>query len=158
QERLDIPVFHDDQHGAAIVVLAALLNALRIVDRDLPEARIVIAGAGAAATATAELLLEAGARDATVFDEWGIVHPERAEQLDAEKRRLAGRTNPRRLRGAPAAALEGANVFIGLSAGGVLTPELLRRMAKDPIVFALANPVPEIYPEEAGPYARVIGT
>src|SRR5438067_6315473 len=121
QERLDIPVFHDDQHGAAIVVLAALLNALRIVGLELPEARIVIAGAGAAATAAAELLLVAGARDLVVFDLWGIVYPERAEGMDPEKHRLALRTNPGRLVGGAAEALEGATVFIGLSVGGALS-------------------------------------
>lgn len=146
---LDIPVFHDDQHGTAIVTLAGLLNALRVVGKELADARIVINGAGAAAIATADLLLEAGARDLILCDRSGILHSGRGEGMNEAKRAIAARSNPRGLCGDLAAAMRGADVLIGVSAPGVVSRGMVASMARDSIVFACANPVPEIYPDEA---------
>ncbi|MDI9497831.1 MAG: NADP-dependent malic enzyme [Bacillota bacterium] len=147
-ELLDIPVFHDDQHGTAIVTLAGLLNALRVVGKELGDARIVINGAGAAAIATATLLLEAGARDLVLCDRSGILHSERGGMNEAKKA-IAARSNPRGLTGTLAAAMCGADVLIGVSAPGVVSRDMVASMARDAIVFACANPTPEIYPDEA---------
>ena len=155
---LDIPVFHDDQHGTAVVVLAALKNALRLVNKELEPLRIVINGAGAAGIAVARLLLRAGARDIVLCDRAGTLYPERTENMNPYKREIAQLTNPRGLRGSIHEVLEGADVFIGLSGPGVLTSEDVRRMAPNAIVFAMANPVPEILPEEAWGIARVVAT
>ncbi|WP_445256518.1 NAD-dependent malic enzyme [Nocardioides aurantiacus] len=157
RERLDIPVFHDDQHGTAIVVLAALTNALRCVDKDLTSIRVVVAGAGAAGTAIVTLLLAAGAADVVVCDKDGAL-AEGDETLSPAMADLASRTNPRRVRGDLETALEGADVFIGVSAPGVLQAEWIPAMAPKPIVFALANPDPEIDPAEAAPYAAVVAS
>ncbi|ROR89227.1 NAD-dependent malic enzyme [Nocardioides aurantiacus] len=157
RERLDIPVFHDDQHGTAIVVLAALTNALRCVDKDLASIRVVVAGAGAAGTAIVTLLLAAGAADVVVCDKDGAL-AEGDESLSPAMADLASRTNPRRVRGDLRTALEGADVFIGVSAPGVLQAEWIPGMAAKPIVFALANPDPEIDPAEAAPYAAVVAS
>ena len=157
RERLDIPVFHDDQHGTAIVVLAALTNALRCVDKDLTSIRVVVAGAGAAGTAIVTLLLAAGAADVVVCDKDGAL-AEGDETLSPAMADLASRTNPRRVRGDLKTALEGADVFIGVSAPGVLQAEWIPAMAPKPIVFALANPDPEIDPAEAAPYAAVVAS
>jgi malate dehydrogenase (oxaloacetate-decarboxylating) len=146
RQRLDIPVFHDDQHGTAIVVLAALLNAL-----------IVVTGAGAAGAATARMLLAAGAGDVVVCDRHGILHPERPG-LDGFKARLAADTNRADLRGSADAALERADVYIGLSGPGAVSAEGIRTMANAAIVFAMANPVPEIAPEEIEEIVAVVGT
>lgn len=148
KELLDIPVFHDDQHGTAMVVLAGLLNALRVVGKKIESARIVIAGAGAAGHAIADLLLLGGARDVVVLDSKGILSKDRTD-LDAFKQQLLDSTNPRNLSGGIAEALLGADVFIGVSKGKTVTPAMIKTMTKNPIVFALANPVPEIMPNEA---------
>ncbi|GBD11509.1 NAD-dependent malic enzyme [bacterium HR23] len=157
-KELDIPVMHDDQHATAVVVLAGLTNACKILKRNLQDQRIVILGAGASATATAKLLLKAGVKDITLCDRQGILYAGRPEHMNPYKEAIAQQTNPRGLRGDLMKAVEGADVFIGLSGPGLLTPEHLKRMNPKPIVFALANPVPEIFPEEAAPYASIIAT
>ena len=157
QEMLDIPVFHDDQHGTAIVVTAALKNALRVVGKSLADVRIVVAGAGAAGTAIVTLLLAGGAGEVTVFDREGVLSRD-DESLPEAKAELAGRTNPRRLRGGLDVALEGADVFIGVSAPDILEEDWIPTMAEDPIVFALANPDPEIDPAVAGRHAAVVAS
>jgi malate dehydrogenase (oxaloacetate-decarboxylating) len=156
QERLDLPVFHDDQHGTAVVVLAALTNAARVVGREPADLRVVISGAGAAGVAIASILGQAGVRDVVVCDSRGIVDGRRTD-LSAPKRRLAAATNPRGLSGGIADAMRGADVFVGVSGGTVPEP-VVATMAPDAIVFALANPDPEIHPELAGRYAAVVGT
>jgi malate dehydrogenase (oxaloacetate-decarboxylating) len=159
---LDIPVFHDDQHGTAVVVLAALLNALTLTDRRIEEIRIVIAGAGAAGIAVVRILLAAGATDIISCDSRGTVHVNRPDYVNgsmhAVKRWLAEATNPKCVSGTPGEALEGADLFIGLSGGRVIEASAIARMAPEPIVFAMANPTPEVLPEEASPYARIIAT
>jgi malate dehydrogenase (oxaloacetate-decarboxylating) len=158
RKELDIPVFHDDQHGTAVVVLAALLNALRIVEKDLRKIRVVVTGVGAAGTATIKILQASGVRDIVGVDEFGVIHRKRTQGMDFMKRWVAGATNPRRLTGRLADAVKAADVFIGLSVPGILTVRDLKSMAHDPIVFAMANPHPEIQPEEAGKHARVMAT
>ncbi len=148
RDALDIPVFHDDQHGTAVVVLAGLLNALRCTGRDLAEASIVVNGAGAAALAVTRLLLDAGARNIVVCDRRGALYEGRPA-MNPYKARVASRTNPERKTGSLAEVIRGADVFIGLSVAGALGPDMVRSMAADPVVFALANPVPEILPDEA---------
>ncbi len=157
RDLLDIPVFHDDQHGTAIVVLAALINALRVVDKPLPEVRIVMSGAGAAGHAIIDLLLLAGATDIVVGDVHGIVHADRGD-LDDSLRWIASMTNQRGLTGSIGAACAEADVFIGVSAADVLTEADVASMANDSIVFALANPDPEIDPVLARRHARVVAT
>jgi malate dehydrogenase (oxaloacetate-decarboxylating) len=158
QELLDIPVFHDDQHGTAVVVLAALLNALRLTKQTLERLRIVICGAGAAGTAVTQILLRGGARDIIVCDRQGILGKDRLPELNESKAWLAQHTNPRKARGRLEDALRGANVFIGVSGPGRLQAKHLKRMARKPIVFALANPTPEIMPEEAARVAFIVAT
>ena len=158
QRELDIPVFHDDQHGTAVVVLAALLNALRIVRKELGDVSVVICGVGAAGTATIRILRSVGVRRILGVDEHGILAIGRAGPMDAMKARVAEETNPEGRQGTLSDAVRGADVFIGLSVPGVLHAEDVKAMAKDPIVFAMANPVPEIMPEEAEPYVRVMAT
>ncbi len=158
QEQLDIPVFHDDQHGTAVVVLAALLNALRLTRQKLNRLKIVISGAGAAGVAVTRILLRGGAKDIVVCDREGIIHSGRMPGLNESKTWVAQHTNPRQQRGKVQDALRGANVFIGVSGPGTLEPRDLKRMAARPIVFGLANPVPEIMPEEAARYAFIVAT
>ena len=146
KELCDIPVFHDDQHGTAVIVLAGLTNALKVVGKD--AARIVINGAGAAAISIARLLLSAGYDDITLCDRRGTIYAGR-EGLNAVKAEMAAVTNPRGIKGTLADAVRGADVFIGVSAPGVLTGELVKTMARDAVIFACANPTPEIFPEEA---------
>ena len=141
RKELDIPVFHDDQHGTAIVTLAALLNGLKLVHKSIEQVRIVINGAGAAGVAVARLLRKAGAETIWMCDSQGIISATRPN-LTLEKEQFAVKAQ-----GALAGAMQGADVFIGLSAPGILTPEMVKSMAKDPIVFAMANPIPEIQPE-----------
>ncbi|MBN3509823.1 NADP-dependent malic enzyme [Mycolicibacterium septicum] len=155
-EALDCPVMHDDQHGTAIVVLAALLGATKVLERDIHSLRVVISGAGAAGVACANILLNKGITDVVVLDSQGIVHSGR-DNLNAFKAELAGRTNPRKLTGGVAEALEGADVFLGVSAG-VVPEELIATMAPNGIVFALSNPDPEIHPDAARKYAAVVAT
>jgi malate dehydrogenase (oxaloacetate-decarboxylating) len=157
RDELEIPVFHDDQHGTAIVVLAALLNALRVVGKRLENVAIVVTGAGAAGAATARMLLAAGAGDVVVCDRHGILE-QRREEADPFKRELAAATNRRGLHGSAADALVGADVFIGLSGPGAVTAAAVRRMARDAIVFPMANPTPEVAPEEIEGFAAVVGT
>ncbi|NYD43900.1 NAD-dependent malic enzyme [Nocardioides panaciterrulae] len=154
---LDIPVFHDDQHGTAIVVLAALTNALRVVKKDLAEVRIVVSGGGAAGTAIVSLLLAAGVKDIVVVDRAGALSAD-DEALSPAHRELAEATNPRRARGDLHAVLTGADVFIGVSAPGILKAEWIQDMADDAVVFALANPDPEVDPAEAEKYAAVVAS
>jgi malate dehydrogenase (oxaloacetate-decarboxylating) len=158
QEQLDIPVFHDDQHGTAVVVLAALLNALKLTHQKLERARIVVSGAGAAGMAVTRILLKGGARDIIVCDREGVLHEDRLPQLNESKTWLAHNTNPRKISGHCEDALCGANVFIGVSGPGTVEARHLKRMAKKPIVFALANPTPEIMPEEVGRIAFIMAT
>ena len=159
RRRLDIPVFHDDQHGTAIVVLAALRNAARLVGKQVgPELRVVVQGIGAAGIAVSELLLAAGVRDLVGVDRDGIVTARRSTARDPIFRRLGKRSNPRDLTGAIDIALDGADAFIGVSAGNTITEEHVRLMGRDPIVFAMANPVPEIEPALAGRHAAVVAT
>ncbi|MCG7310234.1 NAD-dependent malic enzyme [Brachybacterium sp. ACRRE] len=157
RQELDIPVFHDDQHGTAIVVVAALRNALRVVGKSIADVRIVLSGAGAAGTAILRLLRAAGARDVVVTDIDGIVHEGR-ENLEGRLPWIAEVTNPRQLTGALSDAITGADVFIGVSAGNILTADDVSRMADRSIVFAMANPTPEIDPAEAAKHAEVVAT
>ena len=155
--RLDIPVFHDDQHGTAVVVTAALMNALKVVSKRIEDVRVVCLGVGAAGTAVTRLLLAAGVGDVVGVDQSGIIHEDVAG-LSESHRWYAEHTNPRRLRGALADALEGADVFVGTSRGGLLDAGLVSRMADLPVVFALANPEPEVQPEAIEGIAAVIAT
>jgi malate dehydrogenase (oxaloacetate-decarboxylating) len=157
RELLDIPVFHDDQHGTAIVVLAALTNALRCVSKRLADSRIVVSGGGAAGTAIVDLLLAAGATHVLVYDRVGILAPSDA-RLDPAKQALAARTNPGGATGGLADALRGADVFIGVSAPNILDPAWIADMATDPVVFALANPDPEVDPGAAQEHATIVAT
>jgi malate dehydrogenase (oxaloacetate-decarboxylating) len=146
QETLDIPVFHDDQHGTAVVVLAALLNALKVVHKAADAVRVVVVGAGAAGLACAKIILEHGVRDVVVCDIGGILHPDRTD-LDPERAAMAARTNPRGLKGRADDALAGADVVVGVSAPGAISVDAIKTMADGAIVFAMANPVPEVQPE-----------
>ncbi|WNS45906.1 NAD-dependent malic enzyme [Paenibacillus sp. MMS20-IR301] len=156
-EELDIPVFHDDQHGTSVVALAGLLNALKVVDKELADCRIAVVGIGAAGVSICRLLLAAGAQRIYAVDREGILHRGR-EYANAEWRWLADATNPENLSGGLTEAVRGADVFIGVSGGGILTVEHLQSMAPDNIVFAMANPLPEIEPELAEPHVRVLAT
>jgi malate dehydrogenase (oxaloacetate-decarboxylating) len=158
QEALDIPVFHDDQHGTAVVVLAALLNALRLAKRNIENLKIVISGAGAAGVAITRMLLRCGGRDILVCDREGVIHPGRLPNLNESKVWLAKHTNPNQVKGRLEDAIRGANVFIGVSGPGALESKYLKRMARRPIIFALANPIPEIMPEEAARGAYIMAT
>ncbi len=159
---LDIPVFHDDQHGTAVVVLAALLNALKLTGRAIEDLRIVIVGMGAAGVAVARILMAAGARHIIGVDSRGALSVTRSDYGDGSmhpvKRSLAEDTNPEGRSGSLVDVLEGSDLFIGLSGARVLEASALERMAADPIVFAMANPTPEVSPEEAAPYARIMAT
>ncbi|MYT31522.1 NADP-dependent malic enzyme [Streptomyces sp. MspMP-M5] len=156
KERLDIPVFHDDQHGTAVVTLAALRNAAKLTDRALGELRAVISGAGAAGVAIAKILVEAGIGDVAVCDRKGVVSADRGDLTDV-KRELAGFTNKAGLTGSLEEALDGADVFIGVS-GGTVPEEAVAKMAKESMIFAMANPNPEIHPDVAHKYAAVVAT
>src|SRR5216110_1472478 len=158
QRDLEIPVFHDDQHGTAVVVLAALLNALQIVKKRLADVRIVFTGAGASGIATAKLLMQAGAKHITACDRAGTLYDGRVDNMNPIKAWFAKHTNAKKIRGSASDALKGADVFIGLSGPGVVALKDIKAMNRDPIVFAMANPIPEIQPEEAGPYVRVMAT
>jgi malate dehydrogenase (oxaloacetate-decarboxylating) len=161
-DELDIPVFHDDQHGTAIVVLAALINACRLTERSIEDVKVAMIGAGAAGVAVAKILMGEGVTRIVACDRRGAIHSARDDYLDgsmnAPKVWLAENANLEQTEGSIADALDGADVFIGLSGPGVVQPEDLGRMAPDPIVFAMANPNPEIRPEEAEPYVRVMAT
>lgn len=157
-EELDIPVFHDDQHGTAVIVLSAVINALRIVKKDISDVKIVISGAGAAGIAISNLLTLAGAKNNLILNSRGIIDPD-DEKLDKARREIARTTNPNKVKGDLKTAMENADIFIGVSAPGILTKEMVSSMNHDAIVLAMANPVPEIYPDEAKEAgARVVGT
>jgi malate dehydrogenase (oxaloacetate-decarboxylating) len=158
KNELDIPVFHDDQHGTAVVVLAALINALKIVGKRMDEIKVVVVGVGAAGTACTKMLLNAGVRNVIGCDLYGAVYRGRTEGMNDATRWYAEHTNSDNLQGTLADVIEGADLFLGLSSGNVLTVEMLKRMNRDPIVFALANPTPEIMPEDAWPYVKVMAT
>jgi malate dehydrogenase (oxaloacetate-decarboxylating) len=158
QRDLDIPVFHDDQHGTAVVVLGAMLNALKLVKKKMSDARFVITGAGASGIATAKLLMKAGAKHIIGCDRAGAIYRGRSENMNSMKEWFAEHTNPRRIKGTAGEALVDADVFIGLSGPGVVGLKDIKAMNKNAIVFAMANPIPEILPEEAGPYVRVMAT
>lgn len=158
REICDIPVIHDDQHGTAVVLLAALINVGRLLKKDIKKFRMVISGAGAAGMANAWMLSAYGVRDIIVCDRGGAIYEGRKSDMNPYKKALAKTTNPRKVRGSLADALKGANVFIGLSVPNVISTDDIRRMAKEPIVFALANPEPEVSPEEALPLVRILAT
>lgn len=156
-ERLDIPVMHDDQHGTAVVILAALINAARVVNKDLRDLQVVVSGSGAAGTATIKMLLEAGVRDVIPVDRNGALN--RSDRYENPHWRwLAEHTNRENRRGSLPQVLSGADVFIGVSAPGILEPEAIAAMGRDPIIFAMANPTPEIMPDVAAPVAAVVAT
>ena len=148
KERCDIPIFHDDQHGTAVITLAGLTNALKIVGKKMEDIHVVVNGAGAAATAITKLLISRGLKNVILCDRKGAIYEGR-ERLNPAKEEMAKITNPEKKAGSLADVIVGADVFIGVSAPGVLTADMVATMAKDPVVFACANPVPEILPEEA---------
>jgi malate dehydrogenase (oxaloacetate-decarboxylating) len=158
KEELDIPVFHDDQHGTAIVVLAATLNALRLVKKDIGEIKAVVNGAGAAGIACTRLLLEAGMKNVVMCDIHGALYRGK-EGMNPAQADMAEITNPQNETGTLADVIKGADFFLGVSAAGCLKPEMVETMAKDPVIFAMANPTPEIFPDEAkAAGAAVVGT
>src|SRR4051794_33980029 len=159
---LDIPVFHDDQHGTAVVVLAAVMNACKLTGRRIEDLRVLVVGLGAAGIAVSRILLEAGVRHVVGCDSRGALHTGRADYQDGSmppvKRWFAEATNRERRDGPPAEVIDGMDLFVGLSGARVMPAEALGRMNPDAMVFAMANPTPEVTPEEAAPYARVIAT
>lgn len=158
KQKCDIPVFHDDQHGTAVVTLAGLTNALKVVGKRREDVKVVTSGAGAAGTAIVKLLLSAGFKNITMTDIHGIIYKGRPEN-DWSNEEMAAVTNPLSLKGSLANAIEGADIFIGVSAPGVLRPQMVKRMNRDAIIFACANPTPEIMPEEAkAAGARIVST
>ena len=158
KETLDIPVFHDDQHGTAIVVLAALINALKITGGKMEDLKVVVSGVGASGVACSKILMNAGVRNIIGCDTRGAIYKGRTENMNFMKEWYAEHTNPEGIRGTLTEAVKGANLFLGLSGPGTFSVEQLKTMAKDPIVFAMANPVPEIMPEVAGPHVAVMAT
>lgn len=148
-EKCDIPVFHDDQHGTAVIVLAGLINALKVVRKKKEEVNVVISGAGAAGISIAKMLLSYGFRNIVICDMRGIIYKGRTEGMNPVKEEMAECTNPECKTGTLADALCGADVFIGVSAPGLVTADMVRSMNPDPVIFACANPVPEIFPDEA---------
>ena len=159
KERCDIPIFHDDQHGTAVITLAGLTNALKVVGKKLDNIKIVINGAGAAAIAITRLLLSAGAKDITLCDRNGAIYDGREQGMNEVKTQLAKQTNLNKTVGTLADVIKNADVFIGVSAPGVLTKEMVKTMNEDAIIFACANPTPEIFPDEAKEGgARVVST
>lgn len=158
KEQLDIPVVHDDQHGTAVVVLAALINALKLVHKRMNTLKVVISGLGAAGIACAKMLMNAGVPEIIGVDTAGVLYRGRKEKMNPAKEWLAEHSNPKLVKGDMSAAIKGADLFLGVSAPGILTVHHLKKMAKNPIVFALSNPVPEIMWEEAAPYVKVMAT
>jgi len=158
KKTLLIPVFHDDQHGTAVVALAALINALKVVGKSFSNVRVAVSGAGAAGIAVTKFLYSFGVKDAILCDSKGVIHTGRPD-LNSAKKEIAKMTNPRNVTGTLADAIAGADVYLGLSVAGIVTPAMVKSMASDAIVFAMANPVPEIMPDlalQAG--ARVVAT
>jgi len=158
KEELNIPVFHDDQHGTAVVVLAALINALKIVGKNMSELKVVVNGVGAAGVACTKIIMAAGVKNVIGCDQFGALYEDRREHMNWVKDWYARSTNPNREQGSVHDVIKGADVFLGLSVPGVIGVEDLKRMAEKPIVFAMANPTPEIMPEEAEPYVAVMAT
>jgi malate dehydrogenase (oxaloacetate-decarboxylating) len=158
REELDIPVFHDDQHGTSVVVLAALINALKIVDKKMSDIKVVVSGVGAAGVACTKIILAAGVENVIGCDQQGALYRGRSEHMNWVKDWYARNTNPKEERGTIHEVIKGADVFLGLSVPGVINEEDLKLMAEKPIVFAMANPTPEIMPEEAAPYVAVMAT
>ncbi len=158
KKELEIPVFHDDQHGTAVVVLAGLINALKFVGKRLEDIRVVVSGLGAAGIATIELLISSGVKQIIGCDRSGILYAGRKENMNPVKETIATKTNFERIKGSISSAMKGADVFIGLSQPGVIKLKDIKKMSKDPIVFAMANPVPEIMPEVIRNYVSVIAT
>jgi malate dehydrogenase (oxaloacetate-decarboxylating) len=158
RKELPIPVIHDDQHGTAVIVLSALINVGRLLKKNIRKYRVAMVGAGAAGTAIAKILLAYGIKDITMCDKYGAVYPRRRQGMDRHLAALAKMTNPRKLKGTIGDAMKGADVFIGVSAPNVIRADDIRRMAKNPVVFALANPDPEIAPEVALPLVKVLAT
>jgi malate dehydrogenase (oxaloacetate-decarboxylating) len=157
KKELNIPVFHDDQHGTAVVVLAALTNAMKLVHKEIKDLKIVVTGVGAAGVACSKMMMAAGATNLIGFDRTGAIHKGRTN-MNYMKQWFAENTNPAGFTGTVKEALEGADLFLGLSGPGVIEPEDLAKMNKDAIVFAMANPTPEVMPEEAAPYVRIMAT
>ena len=156
---LDIPVFHDDQHGTAIVVLSGLINALKVVGKDLDKIKVVVNGAGASAIAVLKFIMSAGVKNAILCDSKGIIYEGRKENMNPVKEEMAKITNQDKMKGTLADAIVGADVFLGLSVAGALKPEMVKTMAKDSIIFAMANPTPEIMPDVAKTAgARIVAT
>jgi malate dehydrogenase (oxaloacetate-decarboxylating) len=157
-QELDIPVFHDDQHGTAVVVVAGLINALKLVGKRMDQITVVVNGFGAGGVACTRLMLDAGVKKIIPCDTAGTVYRGRTENMNAVKTQLSQSTNLENVKGSVADALRGADVFVGVSQPGAITPAMVKTMAKDPIVFALANPIPEIMPTEIQGIARIIAT
>jgi len=156
---LDIPVFHDDQHGTAIVVLSGLINALKVVGKDLDKTKVVVNGAGASAIAVLKFIMSAGVKNAILCDSKGIIYEGRKENMNPVKEEMAKITNKDKIKGTLADAIVGADVFLGLSVAGALKPEMVKTMASDSIIFAMANPIPEIMPDVAkAAGARIVAT
>ncbi len=155
---LDIPVFHDDQHGTAVVSLAALFNALKITGKKMGELKVIVNGVGSAGTACSKIMLEAGVKNLIGFDRTGAIYKGRTEKMNPAKQWFADHTNPESFSGSLSEAMHGADLFLGVSAPGCITAEDIQHMAADPIIFAMANPTPEIMPEEALPHARIMAT
>jgi malate dehydrogenase (oxaloacetate-decarboxylating) len=155
---LDIPVFHDDQHGTAVVILAGLFNALKLVGKRMEDVHVVVSGLGAAGIGSIRLLLASGVKQIIGCDRKGILYRGRKENMNPVKKQIAELTNPKRIRGPVSMAMKGADVFIGLSQPGVIRIDDVKAMGKNPILFAMANPTPEIMPEEASRYVKVMAT
>jgi len=155
---LDIPVFHDDQHGTAVVIIAALINANKVVGKRLEDLKAVISGAGAAGTATCKMLIKIGIKDIIVCDRAGAIYKGRKEHMNPIKEWISENANPRMIKGSLSDVMAGTDVFIGVSAPNLVTVDDIKKMSHDPIVFALANPEPEISPEDAIPHARIFAT
>ena len=155
---MDIPVFHDDQHGTAVVSLAALYNALKITGKKMENLKVIVNGIGAAGVACSKILLAAGVKNLIGFDRTGAIYRGRTEKMNSSKEWFAQNTNPENEKGSLREAMKGADLFLGVSAPGCITADDLKNMAKDPIVFAMANPIPEVMPEIAKPYVRIMAT
>jgi len=162
KETLDIPVFHDDQHGTAVVTMAALFNALKITGKPIEELRVLVVGLGAAGVAVTKMMLASGITQIVGCDRQGAVSTARADyesgEMNEAKRWYAETTNPDVIQGQPDDVIEGMDIFVGLSGPGIIQPESLGKMNDDAIVFAMANPTPEVMPEEAAPYVRIMAT
>ncbi|HIS64690.1 MAG TPA: NAD-dependent malic enzyme [Candidatus Avoscillospira avistercoris] len=159
KEKCDIPIFHDDQHGTAVITLAGLLNALKIVDKKIDEIKVVVSGAGAAAISITKLLMSAGVKNAILCDRKGAIYNGRTENMNWIKEEMAQTTNPNMEKGSLADVIVGADVFVGVSGPGTLTTEMVKTMNRDAIIFACANPTPEIFPDDAkAGGAKVIAT